>query len=479
MRRIQNSTLSQWFFRKNRKPLLIRGARQVGKSTLVRIFGQEQGLRLVEINLEKHRPLDKIFSTYSIPDVIREIEGVAGQKVVPGETLLFLDEIQAAPEAIACLRYFYEELPQLAVIAAGSLLEFTLSKHAFSMPVGRIEYLHLGPMTFLEFLSATDEALYEIASRLSAAEPIAAATHEKLLAVLRDYLVIGGLPEAVAAFQERDYAAVALVHRSICETYQDDFAKYASAGELARLQRLFRALPGFIGRKIIYSRILEDEPAVKIKADLILLQKAKIVDFIVHTDGGGIPLGAGARHQVFKIVFLDVGLAVHLLGLSASDVRSLSELRLVNEGALAEQFAAQQFRAELGGRQLYYWQREGRSENAEVDFLLQEDAQIIPVEIKAGKSGTLKSLHRFMHEKRGGRAIRYDLNLPSTQQIEVRISPEELVRYQLESRPLYMAGEPWPSIDPLLHPKQSASYPASSTPRTSENGFGKELLPRE
>ena len=256
MIRFNENSLKEWLNSYGRKPIIIRGARQVGKSTLVRMFAQNAGLDLVEINLEKYLFMNEIFKTFDIPLILRELEGISG-KSFNGKSLLFLDEIQAVPNALACLRYFYEEKKELPVISAGSLLEFTLSDHTYSMPVGRVDYRYLGPMSFNEFIFNLYPELNKYILNLNEVKTMPDTAHKKLTDRFREYLFIGGMPEAVLAYKETgSLESVKTVHRSICDTYLDDFAKYGKKSkELLLLQKLFRAIPQNIGDKVKYSNL--------------------------------------------------------------------------------------------------------------------------------------------------------------------------------------------------------------------------------
>ena len=456
MKRTALSALKTWLHQKSRKPLVIRGARQVGKTELVRIFADQEGLDLIEINLERHLELTKLFAGLDIPGILLELEGLTGKKAVPGKSLLFLDEIQAIPEAIAALRYFYEDRPDLAVVAAGSLLEFALSQHSFSMPVGRIEYLHLGPMTFGEFLEETDSYSAEWINNLdfdwhkqqndqhSGRLDIPASIHERLLKRQKEYLFVGGMPEAVSGFKDsHDFHAVSRIHNTLIETYIDDFAKYAGRTDLTRLQNVFRALPHQGGKKVVYARFSREDTSVQIKNALELLLKARIVTKVIHTHGNGIPLMAEMDERVFKLIFLDVGLLNRMVGLPPHTLQGMDEVSLINAGTLAEQFVGQNLLQDKELRSplyLNYWQSMGKTENAEVDYLLQIDADLYPLEIKAGKTGSLKSLHQFMLEKGGTLAVRMDLNPPSIQKVRVKGPSKEEIVYDLLSLPLYLVS---------------------------------------
>ncbi len=452
--RLAESDLKKWIKKKNRKPLILRGARQVGKSTLVRLFAKNNNYILHEINLEKHLYLNKIFKTLDIPLIIRELEAVIGINILGKNAVIFLDEIQATPYALQALRYFYEERPQLAVISAGSLLEFTLSDHSFSMPVGRVEYYHLGPMTFKEYLISIESPLERCLSDFSLETGIPNAAHKKLLSRQREYLFIGGMPEAVHTFcHDGSITDVTDVHRSIADTYQDDFSKYARNRELALLQQIFRYIPRTIGQKIKYSNISREQRSGDIKAAIELFSKAGICHKIYHSHCSGIPLFADIREKTYKLLFMDIGMVNHICGNDWITIQSFENTRLVNEGSLAEQFIGQHLiRNKKHAPGLCYWLREVKTANAEVDYVISHGPLILPVEVKAGKSGVLKSLQQFVIHKRPEYAVRFDLNPPGLQDVSHKTSTlkgVESIEFKLLSLPLYMVEE-LPRIIDLL-----------------------------
>ena len=428
-----------WFESKRRKPLVLRGARQVGKSTLVRMFAQARGLALHEVNLERHLYLRDTFKSCNLNRIVGELQGICGEIREKKTAILFLDEIQAVPEAIPALRYFFEDMPELAVMAAGSLLEFTLADHSFSMPVGRISYLHLEPLSFSEFLLAADPELHRFYVAWKTGDDMPVSRHQALLSRQREYLVVGGMPEAVLAWLGSGlFSEVQQAQREIADTYFDDFAKYARQAYLIRLQKVFRGIPAHLGRKIKYSNLSPLDRSTEVKLAIDLLGKARVCTYVHHTNCSGLPLSVGQDDSVFKLLFLDVGLASLQLGLDWAHVQKLDERTLLNEGPLAEQFVGQELRGRYHGIQtpeLHYWLREGRSNNAELDFVIQRGADILPIEVKAGKSGSLKSLHQFIIEKNIALAVRFDLNQPSRQTLQVGKTTCELI-----SLPLYFAG---------------------------------------
>ncbi len=450
MKRYAEHHLERWFNKSRRKPLVIRGARQVGKSTLVRHFAQSQGLEIAEVNLERNRRLNDLFAAQNVSEIVQELEYITDTRLdSTHKVLLFLDEIQATPAAISALRYFFEDRPELPVIAAGSLLEFALASRSYTMPVGRIEYLYLGPMTFTEFLDAHDETkLRELIDSYSWGSRFPTSAHERLLTRLREYIVVGGMPEAVAVHVERGHLLeVADVHASIVETYQDDFAKYARQSQLVRMQAVFRHVPANAGNKTKYSSVDSESQARDVKAAIDLLAKAGVIVKVHHSSACGLPLGAAINPKVFKLYFLDIGLMNSICGVRHLGAAPVINDRFVNEGSVAEQLIAQHllfWGPPNRSPELFYWLREARSRNAEVDFLVADSGGILPVEVKSGKSGTLRSLHYFVNKKDVSRALRFDLNTPSIQDVDCSVpgvkKRDGIKKFTLFSLPIYMVS---------------------------------------
>lgn len=441
MKRRAEKFLSEWRDRSGRKPLVLRGARQVGKTYLVENWGRQHFKSVLKVDLERERDLHSLFSQPDPKRLLEELSLLKGQAVVPGETLLFLDEVQACPSALAMLRYFFELMPELHVVAAGSLLDFALREFTHSMPVGRIEFLHLHPMSFEEFLEAVEgSAMAEHLGKISLGQPISEAMDRKYIEALRRYFFIGGMPEAVRAYVERkDLLEVQRIQTALIQTVQDDFAKYGPRRLQELMRKTYRHVAENVGRKLKFVNVSRDERAVDVRRALELLTYSRVVHVVYHTSANGLPLGAERDERHFKPLFLDVGLVNRVCGL---DLVGTEELITVNEGALAEQFVGQQLLCAappFEDPQLFYWGREARNANAEVDFVISRHQDILPLEVKAGKTGTLRSLFQFLLEKKRRRAVRLHLGQPMREAI--KLPGEERTTVQLLSLPLYMAGQ--------------------------------------
>jgi hypothetical protein len=401
-------------------------------------------LDLVELNLEQHK-LTRFWESNRADIILREIE-ILTNKRITGDALLFIDEIQEIPAAIESLRYLYEERPEIPVIAAGSLLEFTLGASAFTMPVGRVEFYHLFPMTFEEVLEAKGETLLIEYLNSFDGKEFSHPAHEKLFSFWKEYLYVGGMPEAVRTFLESgSYKEVRNVHRSIVQTFRYDFGKYGKRN-VGRIETVFEYVPLHPGEKIKYVNISQFGQARDLKDALDCLIKARIVYPVYQTNCGGIPLKSGMDVRIYKCFFMDIGLAVYMQGMEWRDFQAAPS-ELVNRGQLAEQFVAQHLVGKDEGLEepeLFYWLREGRSGNAEVDFIFNQGTAIVPVEVKAGKSGAIRSLHQFVHDKGAKRAVRFDANPPSIQRLRTQVrtrNGSEPVEYDLYSYPIYMAAQ--------------------------------------
>ncbi len=409
MKRSIDAVLRRWQNAPRRKPLLIRGARQVGKSYSVSQFGQQEFTDMAIVNLEMEPRVAEIFKTLNPREILGKLGILTGQRVVSGKTLLFIDEIQAFPKAVSALRYFYEEMPELHVIAAGSLLELTLDSAGTSMPVGRVQYLYMKPMSFEEFLIAMgQETTVEVLAhqRELFGDP---AVHDALLSWVKQYLLVGGMPEAVAEYREtRNYERCRLIQTSLLQTYRDDFNKYARLGRHENISKVFQSAVKQVGNKFKYTKVDPDVLSRNIKNALELLVLAGVYHKVIKSSADGLPLGANTNERFFKVLFLDVGLMQNLCGLAVDIIRE-KDLMTIYHGALMEQFVGQELIAEqdcFDRPALYYWAREAKNSSAEIDYVCQSDTDLVPIEVKAGKTGRLKSLHQYLQEKRQGWGIK-------------------------------------------------------------------------
>ena len=470
MKRFFEEKLKQWKERPNRHPLILRGARQVGKTYLIREFARKNFSYFLELNFEEDVTLIPLFESKK-PDVICEL--LSSRFSVPlkeGESLLFLDELQAAePYVFEALRYFYEKRPGLHVIAAGSLLEFMLDaagdgvSKAFPMPVGRIEYMYLPPLDFEEFLLAAGcPGLVDWLGRYGIGNTVPDAMHNELSRWFKRYLVIGGMPAAAQAYTTGGIEEADRELASILTTYHDDFPKYGRRANAELLQKVFTKIPSMIGRKLVYSKIDPGEKSRDLAKTFKRLALARIAAKVCHTSANGIPLGGEADDETFKPLFLDVGLACHALGLNLVDFTDDGDLLLANKGAICEQFIGQHLL--YSGREYeppcaYCWIREAKSSCSEVDYIIQMGADIIPVEVKGGKTGSLKSLHVFLNEKNRHFAVRFNADKPSLlEHAEVTDSLGRVCRFSLLSLPMYMVCQ----MKRLIQQATSRSPPGAS-----------------
>ncbi len=394
MLRFIDYDLSRWQESTRRKPLILRGARQVGKTWSIKEFGKSRFESLALVDLERNQSLRKLFDgDLKVSRICSDLEVLLQQKITPGKTLLFFDEIQACPRAITALRYFYEEMPELHVVAAGSLLEFALEESSF--PVGRVQFLNLYPLCFAEYLEAIGNGA---AARAVLGNPkeISTAVHELLREELKRYFFIGGMPAAVKAFLDNNSLRDAFeVQEEIAESYRMDFAKYTPRVDRFCLDSVFTSLSQHIGQQIKYARLGEgySNPTLKKAFDALCL--AQVARRIPSVDPSGLPLGATASAKVFKALMLDIGLMRYLSGMPNDIEYAKSDLLAIYRGAMAEQFVGQEMLAAQQGA-LYYWERAAKNSSAEVDYLAVLNGKIHPVEVKSGATGSLRSLHLFL-----------------------------------------------------------------------------------
>ncbi len=446
MKRYLIEKMTNWLSSASRKPMVLRGARQVGKTWLVRELAKQSGKQLIELNFEKQRSLAVHFESNDPKSILLNLESALNQTIETSQSILFLDEIQAVPDLLAKLRWFYEEMPEIAVIAAGSLLEFVLENHTFSMPVGRIEYFFIEPMGFEEFLLAKNEVhLCSAIEKFSFANPFNSALHDKANQLFKEYVIVGGMPEAVSTWiKTSSLEELAKVHNNLINTYQDDFAKYAGKLTTTYLEDVLQATPKLLSKKFIYSHVDPLARNASIKQAVNLLTKARLCHVVQSANANGIPMGADINSKCFKMIFIDVGLVSTMLGLKLHQFQIIDDILLVNKGALAEQVVGQLLRLLTPyyvEPKLYYWVREVTGSSAEVDYLVQDNQRLIPIEVKAGAEGKLRSLHQFMSEKPWTIAIRCYAGQAQCSQIKLKTTKGEMIHYELVSLPFYLIGQ--------------------------------------
>lgn len=408
--------LLEWKDNPMRKPLLLRGARQVGKSSAVRHFGKEFQF-FAEVNFERHKTVKTFFQgDIDIRLIVQKIAIYINVPIEEGKTLLFLDEIQECPEAIMALRFFKEDYPGLHVIAAGSLLEFTLQELP-TFGVGRIHTLFMYPMTFDEFLNANNEnGLISMKKQADSQHPLDAAFHEKLIEYFRIYLLVGGMPEAVLAWiKTHNFNQCSHIQEDIILTYEDDFSKYKKRVSPDLLRTTLHGICHQPGEKITFKQISADYRSSQIREAVRLLTLAGLVIPVIATSGNGIPLDTEANEKNMKILLLDSGLLLSVLQLEGNLAQHLVDLimtgspqDLVNKGGLVEMVADLELLRNkpcVQRQKMFYWEKSGNS-IAEIDYLDTFHLKVTPIEIKSGTQGGMKSLWQFMREKRLTEAIR-------------------------------------------------------------------------
>jgi predicted AAA+ superfamily ATPase len=418
-RHIDNYLLD-WKNTSDRKPLLLRGARQVGKTTAIKHLG-EQFEYFIEANFEKQKDLKSLFELgLPIKEVANRIGIIYDTPVVPGKTLLFLDEIQVCPEAIHSLWLFKEDYPELHVVAAGSLLEFAL-KGLHSYGVGRIRSLFMYPFSFDEFLEAQGKVSWLEKKRDATCEkPLFDELHNQLVEQFRSYLMVGGMPASVVTWiKHGDYVLCQEELSDIAQSYFDDFSKYSTKIAPRILRLTFQSVIQQIGKKFVYSHVEGNYRTEQIKEALDLLCDAGLVYRVQYTAANGLPLGAEINLKFNKYIVLDTGLLLTLLNnsagsniLASADVVSATAADLVNKGSLTEMVAGCELikyaRSNIK-QELYYWENLSKNASSEVDYILSRDMKIVPLEVKAGTSGKMKSLRHFMEKKQLSYAIRSSL----------------------------------------------------------------------
>lgn len=433
--------LAAWAAERDPKPLVLRGARQTGKSSSVRELGKGFELFL-ELNLERQEDLALVRACRSADDLLVALSARANVATFPERTLLFLDEIQESPDAIGWLRFLREDHPGLRVVAAGSLLEVRLEDRGLSFPVGRVTFRTLRPLGFLEFLGAVgrDVLASRLVAGLASGEGIPPALHGQALDLLRDYLLVGGMPEAVVRWNDTgSVAAVRQVHADLVQALAEDVQKYGRA-DVAKIEAAFANLKHHYGLRFRYDGFAPGYKTRPMKVALGKLEGAMLVTRVWPTSSLRLPLEVRPR-MAPKLLPLDVGLAGYAMGAGFQDLRALP-IDHVLDGRIAEMFAGQQILTSLDDatQPLCFWVTESPSGNAETDYLLAGPAGPVPLEVKAGSAGALKSLHQFLRRSALDLGVRLGTGALAEEALSVQMSDGRL-DYRLLSIPLYLAAE--------------------------------------
>ena len=416
--------LLRWKNADRRKPILLRGARQVGKSSAVRQLAKSFE-HYVELNLEKHPQLKAVFEPDRVAErIVKEISFELKASIEPGKTLLFIDEIQECIPAISALRYFYEDMPELHVIAAGSLFEFALEKTP-SFGVGRIRSLFMYPFSYDEFIRAMGySALADELKNCSPEKPLSETLHNRCKRLLIEFMLIGGMPEVVAKYAENgSLFDCQEILEDITQNFFNDFAKYKHRANVSLLQEVFSAVIEQTGGKFTYSKASATGNHLQIKECAELLEKAGLIYPVTHTSANGLPLSAQQNAKFRKYLVFDTGIYQRFLKLNLHGSFQSETLEQINKGAFAELTAGLEIMKASPvnfPQPLHYWQREKTGSNAEVDYVAQCGEYIVPIEVKANTKGSMQSLHQFLSEKNSPFGIRCSMeNFGSYQNIRV------------------------------------------------------------
>lgn len=422
-RQIDN-ILKDWKNNPDRKPLLLRGARQVGKSSAVKNLAKSFDF-FIEINFEETPEISELFKRSLTPKLICENLSVYfGIPIVAGKTLVFFDEIQESIPAISSLRYFYEQMPDLHLIAAGSLLEFAFQDIP-SYGVGRVRSVFMYPFSFNEFLVAINEAsLLDLKEKANYNNPLPDIFHTKLIDYLKKYLMIGGMPEAISKYvQNRKINDIQNVLDDLLISLKADFSKYKKRVPSLRVSKVLESISLQTGGKFIYNNTQVDANQMQIKEAVELLIMAGLVVSVIHSSSNGIPLGAESNPKKRKLFIFDTGIFQRICGLNLSKIILEVDFNSINKGAIAEQFVGLEllkYSDPYQQQSLFYWHRETASSNAEVDFVIQKENEIIPIEVKSSGKGSMQSMYQFIKEKKSKRGIRLSLeNFSKVNEIEI------------------------------------------------------------
>lgn len=429
MERYAMKQLEEWYNKKNRKPLILKGARQVGKTWLMKEFGKTHFKYTAYVNFDNNKNMANVFeSDYDIDRILMAINVETGVKIIPEETLIIFDEIQENPKAIASLKYFYEEAPQYTIIAAGSLLGVAIH-NGVSFPVGKVDTLELNPLSFREFLLAIgEEGLVKLIEEMNLS--LIESFRDKYIDWLKKYYYIGGMPEVVASFaSERDFTEVRHLQKKIIEMYEADFSKHTTANELPRIRMVWNSIPMQLAKenkKFFFGKIKEGARAKDFEIAIEWLLDCGLIKKVYNVSKPAMPLKAYTEFSAFKLYLLDVGLLAAMSELDAKSILDGNAIFVEFKGALTEQFVLQQLIANTEYSPYYY--SETKSEG-EIDFLIQKEGEIVPIEVKAEENLKAKSLRVYCDKFKPKMAIRTSMSNYREQEWMVNVPLYILDRY--------------------------------------------------
>ncbi len=404
MKRNAIEDLIRWKSSEERKPMVLKGARQVGKTWLMKEFGKNYYNSYVYFNFDEEDELKSIFEVNKNPyRIIELLSMIAGEKIIPGETLVIFDEVQECPEALNSLKYFKEKANDYHVIAAGSLLGTLLAKPK-SYPVGMVNLLDIFPLTFDEFLEAIDEPLYAYYCSIEKEQHIEEIFHNRLLEAYNYYLIIGGMPECVTSWVKyKDPARIARIQRELIEVYENDFSKHNGKVNSGRILMVFRSIASQLAKpneKFMYGAVREGGRARDFEEAIEWLVSAGMINRVYNVSKMEHPLSAFDKLDNFKLFVFDTGLLKHMAGLDNSAILLKNDYQF--KGPLTENYVLQQLRGQFDIEPRYY-----SDKNSEIDFIIQHGTEIIPIETKGGEDKSAPSFKRYIIEKKPEHAIRF------------------------------------------------------------------------
>jgi len=429
MERYAMKQLEEWYNRKNRKPLILKGARQVGKTWLMKEFGRTHFKYTAYVNFDNNKNMANVFDgDYDIERILMAINIETGVKIHPEETLIIFDEIQENPRAIASLKYFCEETPEYAIIAAGSLLGVAVHK-GVSFPVGKVDTLELNPLSFREFLQAIgEEGLVRLIDEMNIS--LIESFREKYIDWLKKYYYIGGMPEVVSSFvSERDFTEVRRLQKRIIEMYEADFSKHTPSNELPRIRMVWNSIPMQLAKenkKFFFGKIKEGARAKDFEIAIEWLLDCGLIKKVYNVSKPAMPLKAYTEFSAFKLYLLDVGLLAAMSELDAKSILDGNLIFVEFKGALTEQYVLQQLIA--GTEYTPYYYSETKSEG-EIDFLIQKGTDIVPIEVKAEENLKAKSLRVYCDKFKPKTAIRTSMSNYREQEWMVNVPLYVLDKY--------------------------------------------------